>query len=183
MRSIAFILGCCMLSAAYGSHLPPYEIDDQDRSAEVGVGSELTMRAVSLIGTRYRYGGDSPDRGFDCSGFVRYLFRDVLGVELPRTASEISRLGYRIDARDMQPGDLVFYNTMRRSFSHVGIYLGDNKFIHAPSSRGWVRIESMDLDYWKRRFSGARRMPEPQRESPPGDVDENGPVLYSFRND
>ncbi|MBI1891824.1 MAG: C40 family peptidase [Burkholderiales bacterium] len=123
--------------------------------------SELAMRAMGLLGIRYKRGGNTPESGLDCSGFVRYVFKDAWGKELPRTAEEISRVGEKIEAHELQPGDLVFYNTLRHAFSHVGIYLGDNKFIHAPSSGGQVRIESMDLGYWKARFNGARRISEP----------------------
>ena len=123
--------------------------------------SDLALRARSLIGVRYKYGGDSPENGLDCSGLVRYVFKDFRGAELPRTSAEISRLGERVDAKELQPGDLVFYNTLRRGFSHVGIYLGDNKFIHAPARGGEVRIESMDVSYWKKRFNGARRLNSP----------------------
>lgn len=123
--------------------------------------SELAIRAMSMIGIRYKYGGNAPESGLDCSGLVRYLFKDVWGTELPRTSEEISRLGEHVDTADLQPGDLVFYNTLRRAFSHVGIYLGDNKFIHAPASGGQVRIESMDVGYWKKRFNGARRINQP----------------------
>jgi cell wall-associated NlpC family hydrolase len=120
--------------------------------------SELALRAMGMIGIRYKYGGTVPENGLDCSGLVRYLFKEVWGTELPRTSEEISRVGERVDTNELQPGDLVFYNTLRRGFSHVGIYLGDNKFIHAPSGGGQVRIESMDVNYWQKRFNGARRI-------------------------
>jgi cell wall-associated NlpC family hydrolase len=120
--------------------------------------SELALQAMSLIGIRYKYGGTTPENGLDCSGLVRYLFKEAWGKELPRTSEEISRVGEKIDTHELQPGDLVFYNTLRRGFSHVGVYLGDNKFIHAPSGGGQVRIESMDMSYWKNRFNGARRI-------------------------
>ncbi|MBI3284487.1 MAG: C40 family peptidase [Burkholderiales bacterium] len=122
--------------------------------------SDLTMKAMDMMGIRYKRGGNTPENGLDCSGFVRYVFKDVLGADLPRTSAEISRVGERVEQKDLQPGDLVFYNTLRRGFSHVGIYLGDNKFIHSPSAGGQVRIESMDLAYWKKRFNGARRINE-----------------------
>lgn len=132
------------------------------RAAEETIASnpaaELALRAIGLIGTPYAYGGSDPQLGMDCSGLVRYLFRETWGAELPRTSAEMSRLGQEVDKRELQPGDLVFYNTLRRAFSHVGIYLGDNRFIHAPASGGQVRIEDMDLNYWKRRFDGARRL-------------------------
>ncbi len=120
--------------------------------------ASLALEAMSLIGIHYKLGGTSPEKGLDCSGLVRYVFREADGTELPRTSSEISRVGEKIDKKDLQPGDLVFFNTLKRAFSHVGIYLGDNKFIHAPSSGGAVRIDSMDLAYWKARFNGARRI-------------------------
>lgn len=122
--------------------------------------SDLALQAMSMLGIRYKYGGNAPENGLDCSGLVRYVFKEVLGRELPRTSEEISRVGKQIDRNELQPGDLVFYNTLRRGFSHVGIYLGDNKFIHSPSAGGQVRIESMDLQYWKQRFNGARRITE-----------------------
>lgn len=120
--------------------------------------SELAVQAMSMIGIRYKYGGNAPESGLDCSGLVRYVFRKTSGTELPRTSEEISRVGEKIDSADLQPGDLVFYNTLRRGFSHVGIYLGDNKFIHAPRAGAEVRVESMDIGYWKKRFNGARRI-------------------------
>ncbi|SNT33168.1 Cell wall-associated hydrolase, NlpC family [Noviherbaspirillum humi] len=120
--------------------------------------SELALRAMSLIGIRYKFGGSDPEAGLDCSGLVRYVFKEAGAANLPRTSEEISRVGEQIDPSELKPGDLVFYNTLKRSFSHVGIYLGDNRFIHAPSAGGRIRIESMDLSYWKARFNGARRI-------------------------
>lgn len=120
--------------------------------------SDLAAKAGELIGIRYKHGGNSPEQGLDCSGLVRLVFKDVLDVHLPRTSVEISRAGERIDTDELQPGDLVFYNTLKRGFSHVGIYVGDNKFIHSPSAGGRVRIENMDMTYWKKRFNGARRI-------------------------
>ena len=122
------------------------------------------MQAMGMIGIRYKYGGNAPESGLDCSGLVRYVFKEARGTELPRTSQEISRLGQKVETKDLQPGDLVFYNTLRRSFSHVGIYLGDNKFIHSPAAGGEVRVESMDVGYWKKRFNGARRLNEPAQQ-------------------
>nr|WP_235548402.1 C40 family peptidase [Noviherbaspirillum sp. Root189] len=129
--------------------------------------SELAMQAMSMIGIRYKYGGNAPESGLDCSGLVRYVFRKTSGTELPRTSEEISRVGEKIDSADLQPGDLVFYNTLRRGFSHVGIYLGDNKFIHAPRAGAEVRVERMDIGYWKKRFNGARRIIQSAQSTPP----------------
>ncbi len=127
---------------------------------------QLALNAMSLIGIHYRRGGTSPEHGLDCSGLVRYVFRQSEGTELPRTSAEISKLGEPVERKDLQPGDLVFFNTLRRTFSHVGIYLGNNQFIHAPSSGGRVRIESMDLSYWKARFKGARRISDTELPPP-----------------
>ena len=120
--------------------------------------AQLAIQAMSLVGINYRRGGSTPENGMDCSGLVRYVFKEAQGKDLPRTSAEISKLGESVDKQDLQPGDLVFFNTLRRAFSHVGIYLGDNKFIHAPSSGGAVRIDNMDLSYWRARFNGARRI-------------------------
>jgi cell wall-associated NlpC family hydrolase len=124
--------------------------------------SELALQAFGMLGTHYKMGGNTPENGMDCSGLVRYVFKQAWGTVLPRTSEEISHVGKTVDNEDLRPGDLVFYNTLRRGFSHVGIYLGENKFIHSPSAGGQVRIESMDLSYWKNRFSGARRIEQPQ---------------------
>jgi cell wall-associated NlpC family hydrolase len=120
--------------------------------------SDLTINAMSFLGIKYKRGGSSPENGLDCSGFVRLVFKTATATELPRTAKEISNQGDTVAPSDLKPGDLVFYNTLKKSFSHVGIYLGDNKFIHSPSVGGKVRVESMNIAYWKKRFNGARRI-------------------------
>jgi cell wall-associated NlpC family hydrolase len=122
--------------------------------------AQIAIEALSLVGIRYRYGGNSPEQGLDCSGLVRYVFREAGGTDLPRTSSEMSRRGQPVDKQDLQPGDLVFFNTLNRAFSHVGIYLGNNEFVHAPSAGRNVRVENMDMTYWKTRFNGARRVLE-----------------------
>jgi cell wall-associated NlpC family hydrolase len=125
--------------------------------------SDLAVRAMAMVGIRYQYGGNTPENGLDCSGLVRYVFKQAWGAELPRTSVEISRVGAKVDREDLRPGDLVFYNTLRRGFSHVGIYLGDNKFVQSPATGSSIRIESMDLSYWKKRFNGARRISDPEQ--------------------
>jgi len=127
--------------------------------------SEVAVQAMTAIGIHYRYGGSNPDRGLDCSGLVKYVFHEAWGMVLPRTASEMSREGTRIDRHDLKMGDLIFFKTTRRSFSHVGIYMGDDKFIHAPSTGGTVRIDDMTAQYWSSRYNGARRI-----EAPAGDA-------------
>jgi cell wall-associated NlpC family hydrolase len=115
-------------------------------------------QAMNLLGIRYRRGGNSPEAGFDCSGFVSHVFREGLGLILPRNSRELSKSGDEIGKDELQPGDLVFFNTMRRAFSHVGIYLGNNQFVHAPRAGGRVRIEDLRDTYWHNRFNGARRV-------------------------
>jgi cell wall-associated NlpC family hydrolase len=119
---------------------------------------EVLVNALSLTGVRYKYGGNSPETGFDCSGFVRYVFKQATSLTLPRSAIEISQLGTTIPKHELQPGDLVFFNTLKSAFSHVGIYVGNNRFIHSPSSGGKVRVESMQDGYWAKRFNGAQRI-------------------------
>jgi len=114
--------------------------------------------ALDLVGIRYRRGGSSAESGFDCSGFVVYVFLEQLGLRLPRTSGEISRAGEHVSRSDLKPGDLVFFNTLRRAFSHVGIYLGDNQFVHAPRPGTAVRVEDIRGSYWARRYNGARRI-------------------------
>ncbi|SAK70738.1 peptidase P60 [Caballeronia temeraria] len=123
---------------------------------------DVVVGALNMIGVRYRWGGNTPDSGLDCSGFVRYVFQDTLGMTLPRRAEEMSRVGEKVTVSDLKPGDLVFFNTMRRSFSHVGIYIGDNKFVHSPSTGSTIRVDDMEDGYWEKRFQGARRIENAQ---------------------
>lgn len=118
---------------------------------------ELVRNAMQFLGVPYRRGGNSADTGFDCSGFVRTTFEQALGLLLPRRAVEQAAATDKIGKEELRPGDLVFFNTLRRAYSHVGIYLGDGQFIHAPRRGATVRIESMNTRYWKARFNGARR--------------------------
>ncbi|WP_153075540.1 C40 family peptidase [Paraburkholderia bonniea] len=127
-------------------------------SGMAGKAGDVVVGALGMIGVRYRWGGNTPDSGLDCSGFVRYVFQDTLGMALPRRAEEMSRVGEKIRMSELQPGDLVFFNTMRRTFSHVGIYIGDNKFVHSPSTGSTIRVDELDSGYWEKRFTGARRI-------------------------
>ncbi|WP_428570317.1 C40 family peptidase [Ramlibacter sp.] len=120
--------------------------------------SELVFNAMGFLGVPYRRGGNTADTGFDCSGFVKAMYEQTLGLILPRRADEQAAATQKIDQRELQPGDLVFFNTMRRAFSHVGIYVGEGKFIHSPKPGAQVRVEDMGVDYWTRRFDGARRV-------------------------
>ena len=121
--------------------------------------SDLVLSAMNFLGVPYRRGGSSPEQGFDCSGFTRHIFERSLGLVLPRRADQQAHeAGLQTVPKDeLKPGDLVFFNTMRRAFSHVGIYVGDGKFIHSPRTGGQVRVEDMRQAYWSQRFNGARR--------------------------
>lgn len=120
--------------------------------------SELVVNAMGFMGVPYRRGGNSVETGFDCSGFVRAMYEQTVGLVLPRRANEQAAATERIERAELKPGDLVFFNTMRRAFSHVGIYVGDGKFIHSPRPGAEVRVEDMGMSYWQRRFDGARRV-------------------------
>ena len=128
-------------------------------TADEGLRAELLLYAMSLIGTSYKLGGQAFDTGMDCSGFVRHVYSIATGILLPHNALAISRTGMKIHRAELQLGDLVFFNTMKRTFSHVGIYLGDNRFVHASSSKSdSVMVSDMGERYWAKRFNGARRI-------------------------
>lgn len=120
--------------------------------------SELVSTAIGFLGVPYRFGGNTAESGFDCSGFVRSVFKDAIGLVLPRSSIEQANATLHIDKDELKAGDLVFFNTMKRAFSHVGVYLGDGKFIHSPRAGGQVRVEDMRIPYWNVRFDGARRV-------------------------
>ncbi|CAN5726936.1 hypothetical protein BH11PSE7_BH11PSE7_04460 [soil metagenome] len=121
--------------------------------------SELVVNAMGFLGVPYRRGGNTAETGFDCSGFVRAMYSQTVGLLLPRRADQQAAATVKIEKTELQPGDLVFFNTMRRAFSHVGIYVGEGKFIHSPKPGAEVRVEDMRVGYWERRFDGARRVP------------------------
>ena len=124
---------------------------------------EAALQALFTVGVPYRYGGNSPETGFDCSGLVSHVFERAWGVEVPRGTEAQRGVGRPVKRlRDLQPGDLVFYNTRNRPYSHVGIYLGDGNFVHAPRPGQRVRIESVHNPYWRARFNGARRIDPPR---------------------
>jgi len=134
--------------------------------------SDMVITAMNFLGVRYRRGGNSVDSGFDCSGFTRQVFETSLGLVLPRRADEQAKAPglTPVKRNELQPGDLVFFNTLKRTFSHVGIYLGDGKFIHAPKPGGEVRVEDMRFVYWAKRFTGARRAEATAHEQPGADA-------------
>lgn len=136
-----------------------------------GRASDLVVNAMGFLGVPYKRGGNSAETGFDCSGFVRAIYQQTVGLVLPRRADQQAASTQVIDKKELQPGDLVFFNTMRRTFSHVGIYVGDGKFIHSPRSGSEVRVEDMRQSYWQRRFDGARRV-TPAAGTQVGQVDD-----------
>lgn len=121
--------------------------------------SDLVLSAMNFLGVPYRRGGSSAEEGFDCSGFTRHIFERSLGLVLPRRVDEQAHAAglLAVKREELRPGDLVFFNTLRRTFSHVGIYVGEGKFIHSPRTGAQVRVEDMRASYWARRFTGARR--------------------------
>jgi cell wall-associated NlpC family hydrolase len=121
--------------------------------------SDMVITAMNFLGVPYKRGGNSADHGFDCSGFTRHVFELSLGLVLPRRADEQAQTAGLVDVKrnELKPGDLVFFNTLKRTFSHVGIYVGEGKFIHSPRAGGEVRVEDMGASYWAKRFTGARR--------------------------
>ncbi|KMN77896.1 C40 family peptidase [Chromobacterium alkanivorans] len=125
--------------------------------AEDAVG-DLLLQAMSLLGVAYRFGGNSPENGLDCSGFIRYVFQKSLKVNLPRTSAEMARVGKSINRSELVPGDLVFFNTRGFSYSHVGMYMGNGKFIHAPRTGKNIEVANINQSYWNGRFNGARRV-------------------------
>lgn len=171
-----FVLICLSLS---GHAAPTAPVDDTtrllsdrgllERIGDVGnrvesTATQLVGNAMTFLGVPYKRGGSSLETGFDCSGFVRTVYEQTAGLLLPRKAAQQAAATQKIGKDDLQPGDLVFFNTMRRAFSHVGIYVGNGKFIHAPKPGAEVRVEDMGVSYWTRRFDGARRV---STEPPP----------------
>jgi cell wall-associated NlpC family hydrolase len=132
-----------------------------------GKASELVIQAMGLLGVPYKRGGTSEEKGFDCSGFVRYMYEKSVGLVLPRRAEEQAKVTEEINRNELKPGDLVFFNTMKRTFSHVGIYVGDGKFIHAPRPGKAVRVDDMREAYWQKRFNGARRVQADKLQAEP----------------
>ena len=131
---------------------------DQVRQSVGNRASELVVNAMGFLGVPYKRGGNTAETGFDCSGFVRAMYEQSIGLVLPRRAEQQAAATQDIDKSELKPGDLVFFNTLKRTFSHVGIYVGEGRFIHSPKPGAQVRVESMSINYWASRFDGARRV-------------------------
>ena len=148
LLSLAISVGCTTV---------PREVP-HDTGPMSGARAEALLQTLLTLGVDYRYGGKSPQTGFDCSGLVAHVFREAYGIALPHNARAQSEFGVRVSLSELRAGDLVFYNTLNRPFSHVGIYLGDGRFVHAPKTGAQVRVEPINANYWMRRFDGARRI-------------------------
>ena len=187
LRNMRFFVLLASLLISFAAYAAPHQetsVDDMQRMlADKGLiaqlnevrqsvsdrTSELVVTAVGFLGVPYRRGGNSAETGFDCSGFVRAMYNQTIGLVLPRRAAEQAAATQPVARADLKPGDLVFFNTMRRAFSHVGIYVGEGKFIHSPRTGSEVRVEDMNGSYWQRRFDGARRVQAVQGDAKVGD--------------
>ena len=165
-RNAVMALSTALLLAACGggenvrpaAKPAPQRTWSDPQPADPAKANAVLMRAIGLVGTPYRYGGNTPEGGFDCSGLVGYVFRDMLDVRLPRTTRElIAMQGPRIDPQRLASGDLVFFGDAG-NVRHVGIYVGDGRFVHAPSSGGTVRLDRLDGHWWRDHYSGAKRL-------------------------
>ncbi|WP_301100746.1 C40 family peptidase [Propionivibrio sp.] len=145
--------GLLLLLAACASAPPP---PDAQRAAFSEKGNEVALFALGLIDTGYRFGGKNPEAGLDCSGMVSYIYRHGAGLKIGGSAADIAGKGRPIERASLRPGDLVFFNTRNAPFSHVGVYIGENRFVHAPSGNGRVRIDQMNANYYAQRFEAAR---------------------------
>jgi cell wall-associated NlpC family hydrolase len=158
MRALCTLVLGLLLGACATPHGPPRAPGTADDDVPHAA-REMVMHALALIGVPYRYGGTSPDTGLDCSGLVRHVAAVAAGLKLAGDARSLSGYGEPVDLGAVRPGDLVFFNTLRRPYSHVGIYLGGRRFIHAPSTGGVVEVVDMNRRYWQERYEGARRLP------------------------
>ncbi|HMU99973.1 MAG TPA: C40 family peptidase [Rhodocyclaceae bacterium] len=155
------LLAAVVATASFTAHAAEQKPAEEGSSLlerYTNAAQDVILQGLKLVGVNYRRGGNDEDNGLDCSGFVRLVYKETIGTLLPRTAKEMSEVGEHVDADELKPGDLVFFNTMKRAFSHVGIYLGDNHFLHAPKPGAEVRVESMQSSYWVKRYNGARRV-------------------------
>ncbi|QRX83531.1 C40 family peptidase [Glaciimonas sp. PAMC28666] len=160
-----FCVCCCaLLLAACGSGGDNIRRNPQVSNAYMNshvapsdTGNEIVIYSLGLIDTNYRFGGKNPEAGLDCSGMVTYVFKQAVGLTVTGSAAMIAQKGREVPKSELRPGDLVFFNTMHKAFSHVGIYIGDGRFINAPSTNGKVRIDRLENTYYAQRFESVRR--------------------------
>ncbi|MFC4161665.1 C40 family peptidase [Chitinimonas lacunae] len=160
MKRALCLIVCATLLAGCGSTPPKRKAGPTNlslaRIEATGSGREVVMYALGLLDVGYRFGGKNPEAGLDCSGMVSFIFRNAIGLRLQGSAADMARLGRPVEPDRLKAGDLVFFNTLGRAFSHVGIYIGDDKFIHAPTSNGRIRVDSLKQTYYAKRFEAAR---------------------------
>jgi cell wall-associated NlpC family hydrolase len=164
VAGVGLALACASLLGGCGGHAPvrgtppPARHWASNAPADPAAANAVLMRALSLVGTPYRYGGDTPEGGFDCSGLVNYVYRDMLDLRLPRTSRQLAAWqGPRIAPERLAPADLVFFGS-DGEVSHVGIYVGEGRFVHAPKTGGTVRLDRLDGSWWRDHYTGARRV-------------------------
>jgi cell wall-associated NlpC family hydrolase len=143
--------------ASFGSKNNVAKVAQFKQDTSVGT-EDISIAAVGLVGVPYRYGGNNPRGGFDCSGLISYVYSKSTNIKLPRTIQEMSTKGQSVENQAPAPGDLVFFNTTGEKYSHAGIYVGQGRFVHAPSAGGTVRLEYITTPYWAARFTEARRL-------------------------
>ncbi|MFM1760116.1 MAG: hypothetical protein RLY75_1387 [Pseudomonadota bacterium] len=151
--ALAILSGC----SSFGSKNNVTKVAQFKQDTSVGT-EDISIAAVGLVGVPYRYGGNNPKAGFDCSGLIAYVYNKSANIKLPRTIQEMSNRGQSVDNGPPAPGDLVFFNTTGTKYSHAGIYVGQGRFVHAPSAGGTVRLEYITAPYWAARFTEARRL-------------------------
>ena len=160
VRRCCALLALCLLAACgtpKTSPLPASERGQRSAATAQGAsGQDVAIYALALIDTGYRFGGRNPEAGLDCSGMVSYIFERAAGLRLRGSAADIARLGRPVEREQLRPGDLIFFNTRNTPFSHVGVFIGEERFVHAPSSNGRVRIDRLDSRYYAERFEAAR---------------------------
>lgn len=156
LASLLVFLGDLIYAAPQSAPIPLTAIKNIENSNIVA--DELLLQAMSLIGIAYKFGGSTPFHGLDCSGFIQYIFKESLRLNMPRTAAEQARIGIPVKQQELQAGDLIFFSIKNQTNSHVGLYLGDNKFIHAPRTGKNIEVSSLKSSYWAKHYSGARRI-------------------------
>jgi len=149
----AIVLAACSSNPRYAR--PPADLPFRLLNAD---GGDFAVYALGLVGTPYRFGGTDPTAGFDCSGLISFVLLRVADAHVPRRSVELSRIGRALDRRELKNGDLVFFDTANSGVSHVGLYVGQGRFVHAPSEGALVRIDQLDASYWRARYRGARRL-------------------------
>lgn len=160
VKLLGALVASCALLLAGCSSAPPTRYDkavEYTRQPVTDMGNEVAIFSLGLVDIGYRFGGKSPEAGLDCSGMVSYVFNKAVNVKVTGSAADIAQRGTEVNRRNVRPGDLIFFNTLNKPFSHVAIYIGDGRFVHAPNSNGKVRIDRLDNSYYAKRYEMTRR--------------------------